>query len=291
MQFDLWVPTATPLVTAETWFTLGNEAEQRGYDRIWVGEHVVLFDDYDSSYPYADDGKIPVPPGTGLLDPLIALASLAGCTKRIRLGTAMLLLPQRNPVYTAKEVASLDWLSGGRVDLGIGVGWLAEEMEAAGTPFADRGARCDEYLDLMEQLWTQERVSHKGKYWELDDVRMDPKPLQEPFPPIHIGGESDAAIRRAARRGQGWHSFDRDPEGLAEGLRKLDLELERAGRSREGFTVTVCPYSKALNEETVLAYQEAGADSISALFLALDPSSIAPMLDELEPLRQLASSL
>ena len=122
MRIDLWVPTASPFTTAEVLATVGAEAEQRGVGTVWVGEHVVLFEEYASSYPYADDGRIPAPSGSGLLEPLNSLSFLAAHTTATRLGTAMVLLPQRNPVYTAKEASTLDWLSNGRVDFGVGVG-------------------------------------------------------------------------------------------------------------------------------------------------------------------------
>ena len=139
MRIDLWVPTANPFATPEVLSLIGAEADKRGVGTLWVGEHVVLFDEYGSAYPYADNGKIPVPPNSGLLEPLSTLSFLAAATERVRLGTAMVLLPQRNPVYTAKEVATLDWLSNGRVDFGVGVGWLAEEFGALNVPWPHRG--------------------------------------------------------------------------------------------------------------------------------------------------------
>ena len=138
MKFDLWMPTANPMTTPELLDKVAAESEDRDISTLWVGEHVVLFENYASSYPYAADGRIPAPSGSGLLEPIVTLTYLAARTTTVRLGTAMLLLPQRNPVYTAKEVSTLDWLSGGRVDLGVGVGWLKEEFDAlqsaVGTP-------------------------------------------------------------------------------------------------------------------------------------------------------------
>jgi probable F420-dependent oxidoreductase len=263
-------------------------AEERSFGCLWVGEHVVLFDEYESAYPYAEDGKIPVPPGTGLLEPLTALTWVAAQTTTLRLGTAMLLLPQRNPVYTAKELATLDFLSGGRVDVGIGVGWLAEEMEACDVPFAGRGARCDAYVDVLKTLWCDEISSHHSDFYDLKPCRMDPKPVQHSMP-LHIGGESDAALRRVARLGDGWHSFDRSPAELASGLIELDRHLEAAGRTRDEVTITVCPYTKPLDASTVTAYAEAGADAVAALFLALEPSAVEAAFDDLEACREAAA--
>ena len=288
MRLDLWMPTATPMVDAAVLDEVARCAEERGYGCLWVGEHVVLFDEYESSYPYAEDGKIPVPPGTGLLEPITALTWVAAQTTTLRLGTAMLLLPQRNPVYTAKELATLDFLSGGRVDVGIGVGWLAEEMEACDVPFPARGARCDAYVEVLNTLWYDEISEHHSDFYELKPCRMDPKPVQ-PTMPLHIGGESDAALRRVARLGTGWHSFDRSPDELASGLVDLDRHLEAAGRTRNEIAITVCPYTKPLDPSTVAAYGDAGADAVAALFLALEPSAVEPAFDDLEPCREAAS--
>ena len=231
MKFDLWLPTASPMTTPELLDAVAEGAEARGIGTIWVGEHVVLFEDYASSYPYAEDGRIPAPPGSGLLEPLVTLTYLAARTTSVRLGTAMLLLPQRNPVYVAKEVASLDWLSGGRVDLGIGVGWLKEEFDALNVPWAQRGRRTDEYLGVLRTLWMDNPSAFHGETFDLPTCEMFPKPVQQPHPPIHIGGETPAALRRAAWLGQGWHTFNRTPAELAAGLTELDAHLEEAGRT------------------------------------------------------------
>ena len=289
VEFDLWVPTASPMTTFDLLETLGRESEARGISTLWVGEHVVLFAQYASTYPYSGDGKIPAPPGSGLLDPMVTLAYLAACTKTVRLGTAMLLLPQRNPVYVAKEVSSLDWLSGGRVDLGIGVGWLKEEFEALGVPWERRGARTDEYIEVLRTLWCDDTSSYAGEIFRLPECEMFPKPIQQPHPPLHIGGETDAALRRAARTAQGWHTFNRSPEELAAGLDKLDEFLAEAGRSRSDLRITVCPYFNQLTPDLVEQYAEAGADAVAALFFCFSAADVAGTLDALEPCREAAA--
>jgi len=288
---DLWLPTVNPLTTAEVLTALGPEADQRGIHGIWVGEHVVLFDEYDSSYPYADDGRMPAAPGSGLLDPFVVLSFLAACTSRVRLGTAMALLPQRNPVYTAKEVASIDYLSNGRVDLGVGVGWLREEFEALNVPWPRRGARADEYLEILRALWCEEVSSYDGEFHQLPQCRMDPKPVQTPHPPIHIGGESDAALRRVARAAQGWMTFNRRPGDLAEPLKRLDELLAEHGRARSDIEVTACPYFKEFAPDDVEAFAEAGAARIAVLFIAADPDGVRSGLDALEPVLERARAL
>jgi probable F420-dependent oxidoreductase len=283
MRIDLWVPTASPMTTPELLAVIGTEAEQRGIGTIWVGEHVVLFDEYASSYPYAQDGRIPVPTGTGLLEPLNTLSFLAAHTTTVRLGTAILLLPQRNPVYTAKEVSTLDWLSNGRVDLGVGVGWLEEEFDAVNVPWPGRGRRTDEYLEVLNTLWCDETSSHQGEFYSLAPCAMYPKPVQTPHPPVHIGGESKAALARVARAGQGWHTFNRSPEDLAEPLAVLGGLLEESGRNRDDVRVTVCPYFLPLDADIAGRYADAGVDAVAALLLPFSADDIRKALDDLQP--------
>jgi probable F420-dependent oxidoreductase len=288
MLFDIWLPTANPFTTPELLAAIAAEAEARGIATIWVGEHVVTFEQYTSSYPYSDDGRLPVPPEVGLLEPFTTLSYLAALTARVRLGTAMCLLPQRNPVYTAKEVATLDWLSNGRVDLGVGVGWLREEFEALDVPWEHRGARADEYIEVMTSLWCENPSSFSGEFYTLAPCSQYPKPVQDPHPPLHIGGESEAALRRTARRGRGWHSFNRRPADLAAPLTRLDELLAAEGRTRSEVTVTVCPYFQELSPATVEQYATAGADAVAALLFVTDPSDVSGAFDALGPSQERA---
>jgi len=259
----------------------GEAVEERGFESIWVAEHVVLFDDYESQYPYAPDGRFPGGGDSGLLEPFTALTYLAAVTKQVRLGSGICLVPQRNPVYTAKQVVDLDVLSGGRVDFGIGVGWLREEFEALGMPFAQRGARCREHVDVMKTLWTDEVSEYHGELYDLRPCRMYPKPVQQPHPPIHVGGETDAALRRVADFGQGWYSFNRPPEDLDEPLARLDGLLAERGRSRADIQLSVCPYLQPLVPGMVDGYRERGVDRVIGLCLAFDRDSLLASLDSL----------
>lgn len=282
MDVGLFAPLGNGNASAEILRTLGREAEERGFESVWVAEHVVLFDDYDSQYPYAPDGRFPGGGDTGLLEPLTALTYLAAVTDRIRLGTGICLVPQRNPVYTAKQVVDLDNLSGGRVDFGIGVGWLREEFEAVAAPFEHRGARTDEYLQVMRSLWTDEVSSFEGTHYTLPACRMYPKPVQQPHPPIHVGGESNAALRRAARHGNGWYSFNRLPDALDEPLARLDALLAEEGRSRStDFELTVSPYFNAIDAGAIEGYRERGVDRLVVLCLAFDVDGLRAQLDDL----------
>jgi probable F420-dependent oxidoreductase len=283
MDIGLFVPLGNG-VTGSFVRAVGREAELRPFESIWVAEHVVFFDEYASQYPYADTGRFPGGGDTGLLEPLTALAYLAAVTDRLRLGTGICLVPQRNPVYTAKQVVDVDVLSGGRVDFGVGIGWLKEEFDVLGVPFAKRGARMDEYLTVMKELWTQEVAEHHGPFYDLPPCRLYPKPAQVPHPPIHVGGESPAALRRVAAHGDGWYTFNRLPGDLDEPLAQLDEALAAQGRSRADIELTVCPYFNAVTKEMVAAYEAKGVDRLVLLFLAFDEPSVAPTLDALAEL-------
>lgn len=281
MDVGVFVPLGNGNATSEVLRAVGRGVEERGFESIWVPEHVVLFEEYASSYPYSPDGKFPGGADTGMLEPLTALTYLAAVTDRVRLGTAICLVPQRNPVYTAKQVTDLDNLSGGRAEFGIGVGWLREEFEALNVPFEKRGLRTDEHLAVMKSLWTEETSEFHGELYDLPACSMYPKPVQTPHPPIHVGGESDAAMRRVARLGQGWFSFNRLPGDLAEPLGRLDTILGEHDRSRADVVITVCPYFNPVTPEMISQYAEAGVDRLVVLCLAFDVDTLNAQLDDL----------
>ena len=215
---------------------LAQAAEAAGFDSIWTVEHVVVPHGYQSRYPYSDTGRM----GAGLEDfpipdPLIWLTYIASATRTLKLGTAILILPQRNPVITAKAVASLDHLAGGgRVLLGIGVGWLAEEFATLGVPFEDRGARTDEYVAAMRALWSQERASFSGRFVSFRDVYCRPLPPNRRIP-IIVGGDTKAAARRAGRIGDGYFPARGAPAELYDEMRRAAVE---AGRNPDAIEIT-----------------------------------------------------
>jgi len=243
--------------------------EDAGFHSVWVPEHVLFFPEYASKYPYADDGRVPGNP-QGVLDPFTALTFVAAHTSRLRLGTGICLVPQRQPVYTAKMVADLDYLSGGRLDFGVGIGWLAEEFVALGMDFRVRARRCAEYIEAMKALWRDGVTSFSGETLEIQSCYFNPKPVQKPHPPIFFGGESDAALRRVATQGDGWYGFDLDPAGVREHLAKLDRKLENAGRSRKDIQVFVAPNRHRVAPETAAAYRDAGVDQLITTLFARD---------------------
>jgi probable F420-dependent oxidoreductase len=282
MDVGLFVPIGSGNATPELVRAVGREAEERGFESIWVAEHVVLFDEYDSAYPYDPSGRFPAGGDAGMVEPFTALTYLAAMTEQIRLGTGICLVPQRNPVYTAKAVTDLDALSAGRVDFGVGVGWLREEFEALGMPFDRRGQRADEYLAAMHSLWCDEVSEFHGELYDLRPCRMYPKPVQQPHPPIHVGGESDAALRRVARLGQGWFTFGRLPEDLPPALERLDAALAAEGRTRADITLSVSPYMHPVTPESVGRYAELGVDRLVVLCLAFNLDMLRTQLDLLE---------
>ncbi len=281
MKIGVFPPFANPLCTPEHVAAVGRAADERGFSSLWVAEHVVLFEEYSSRYPYLESGRFPAAPDRGLTEPFATIGFLAAVTTNIRLGTGVLLVPQRNPVYTAKSVTTLDWLSNGRMDLGIGVGWLAEEFAALGVPFDRRGERCDEYLAVMRSLWTDEVSSFKGEFYELPQARQFPKPVQLPHPPIHVGGESNAALRRAARLAEGWYGYNLDPSGAAERVAKLRTLIAEAGRAPSDVLVSVSPYMHEVTEREVEAYAEAGVDQLVLYAPIRSTDDAEPVLDRL----------
>jgi probable F420-dependent oxidoreductase len=262
MKLGIFPPLNAPLATADYMVTVAKAAEDSGFHSIWTPEHVVLFDEYDSQYPYSADGRIGVPGTAGVMEPFLVLTFLAAATKTIRLGTGIVLVPQRNPVYTAKAAATLDFLSGGRFDFGIGIGWLKEEFEALQVPWPDRAGRTRDYVAAMKSLWTEEVSQFSGKHYSFPPTRQYPKPIQQPHPPLYFGGESDAALRRAATIGNGWLGFGHDPASAAERLQVLDRELTAAGRSRKDVRVIVCPFRNRVDEAALEQFGALGVDEI-----------------------------
>ncbi len=281
MKLGLFAPLANPIATPEFVETLGRETDAAGFDSLWVAEHVVLFDEYASSYPYSEDGRIPVGADSGFLDPFPAITYLAAVTDRIRLGTGICLVPQRNPVYTAKEVATADWLSGGRVDFGVGVGWLAEEFAAVDTPFDRRGARCRSYLGVCRTLWCDEISQYEDEFYTLAPCRQFPKPVQDPHPPIFFGGESEAALRRVADIGQGWYGFNLLPAEFRERAGRLEDLLGKRDRTLADVELYVSPYLKGCDESTIEGYREAGVDQVILPLFVRDADDLKRQVDTL----------
>ena len=283
MKIGTFATFMSPLSTAEMIGDFARRAENIGLDSIWMGEHVVLFDETEFPYPGSRDGKIPVPEGGGMLDTVATFGYLAACTQTLRFGTGITLIPQRNPVYTAKEFATLDWLTGGRIDLGIGVGWCKEEVIACGYTFEDRGKRCDEILEMMQLLWTEPVAEYHGEFHDLPPCRMDPKPVQKPHIPIIVGGHSRAGFRRAAKYGSGWYGFQLDVPGTADVCQALDAALAEQGRSRDGFELVITPTFN-VTADMIRGYADLGVDRLIIHLGSQKADRIDQRLHEIERL-------
>jgi probable F420-dependent oxidoreductase len=243
VRFGFYLPTRGPTATREGVLALAREGERLGLHSAMIADHVVFPVESASNYPYTLDGRHPG--GGDALETFSVLGVVAGATERLRLVTSVLVLPYRNPVLTAKMVASLDVMSGGRVTLGVGTGWLKEEFEALGSPdFNKRGAVTDEWIAVFKQLWSQSPASFTGEYYSYSDIRAEPHPLQKPHPPIWIGGHSRAALRRTARYGDGWHPVGAvaaaplPPQEMREHLGMLKRLTEAEGRDFSALTVS-----------------------------------------------------
>jgi len=244
MEFGLHLPASSANVKAEDLVRFAQQAEALGFYCLTVADHVIVPQDISVPYPYTVDGKYP---GTGYhLETLVTIGYLAGATRRIRFVTSVMILPYRNPIITAKMLASLDVLSNGRVIVGAGVGWMKEEFETLRTePFPERGRVTDEYIAALRELWTSEQPSFSGKYCNFSNIIFLPKPVQKPAIPIWIGGHSKQAIRRAARLGDGWHpiggvpTIPLEPQDVAADRALLREYAEKAGRDPQKIPIAL----------------------------------------------------
>jgi probable F420-dependent oxidoreductase len=250
------------------------QAETLGFDSIWLADHVVIPRHVASSYPYAAGGGSPFDPNLPFYEPISVLNFLAGCTQRVRLGMHVLIIPYRHPVLTAKMLATLDVLSGGRLILGAGVGWMAEEFAALGAPpYEERGAVTDEYLRLFKVLWTEDEPQFHGKFVQVSDVGFLPKPVQKPHPPIWIGGHTGPALRRTAELGDAWAPIGLRPPPLLEPaemeakIRQLRSLIRQAGRPEEAVTISfTAPISFAQTASRPRPLLTGSAEEIAADF-------------------------
>jgi probable F420-dependent oxidoreductase len=236
-------------------------AEAAGFCTLWAGEHVVMVDQTSSTYPYAADGRIAVPSTADWLDPMICLSFAAAATSSITIATGVLLLPEHNPVVVAKTSASLDVLSGGRLLLGAGVGWSAEEFQALGVPFARRAARTKEYVAAMRTVWREDVASFDGEFVHFDAIRVNPKPVRERQIPVVLGGNSHTALRRVARWGDGWYGFNLDgPADVADRLGHLRQCCREADRDAADLYLAVALRNPHPDDMSALA--DLGVDEL-----------------------------
>ena len=235
---------------------LARRAEAVGIESVWTGEHVMIPLEYRSAYPYNDTGKMGVPPETVLVDPLITLAAIAAATEKVRLGTGVNILPQANPLLLAKQAASLDFMSNGRLMLGLGIGWLKEEFDAMNVPFERRGARFDDYIQAMRKVWSGEVVEHRSEFLDWSNFKSYPLPVQSPLPVV-IGGDKGKAFERIARYGNGWYTPRPTLEQVTEGRARIAEACRAVSRDPAEIEITAM-WHMATGLDTVRRYQDAG---------------------------------
>ena len=273
MRYGIVFANTGPLGTAEGAVALAEACDAHGVESVWTVEHVLVPGGYESEYPYSSTGKMPGSEDSPIPDPLIWLTWVAANSSKVRLGTGVLILPQRNPAVLAKEVATLDALSKGRVELGIGVGWLEEEFDALGVPFDRRGQRTDEYIAALREMWTTEETSFAGEFVNWERVMSFPKP-HDGSPPIVVGGHSHAAARRAGRLGDGF--FPGRQEILGELIETMRTMAELAGRDPDAIEITT---GAAMSPEKRQALVELGVSRMVFPPPAFTPDEIGPAIE------------
>ncbi len=238
MKYGFALSGRGPLAEPDALAAIARRGDELGFEWILTGDHIVVPNSIDSTYPYTEGGDFPGSASGVAMEQLTVLSFLAGQTQRIKLVTSVLIVPHRNPLVAAKALSTLDVLSKGRLVVGVGAGWMREEFVALELPpFEERGAVTDEYIRAYKELWTSDNPTFEGKYCRFSDITFLPKPVQQPHPPIWVGGESRAAIRRAGQQGDAWYPISsnpqfplEEPEQLAVGMRRLATQAERAGR-------------------------------------------------------------
>jgi probable F420-dependent oxidoreductase len=282
MKFGVLPPYRTGVTADPAWMSrFARAAEAVGLESIYVVEHVVVPADYDARYPYSKTGRMPLPVDCPIPDPLELLAFLAGVTERLVLGTGVLVLPEHNPVILAKRLATIDVLSGGRMRLGIGVGWMKEEAEAVGIDPSTRGARTDEMIDAMRVLWRDDEPTFHGQFCSFDRAVSRPRPVQPGGVPIHVGGHSPAAARRAGTRGDGYHPLGLDGDVLVERLAQMRTAARAADRDPDAIELTLGGLLVDTDEAAVERARGAGADR---LVLSTVTGDLAELEDQMQAL-------
>jgi len=236
-------------------------AERLGFSTVWAPEHIVFLNRFSSRYPYSRGQNLPISLDIPLLNPFLALSYAAASTKRIRLATGICIAPEYHPLLLGKLAASLDYLSGGRFALGIGVGWLEEEFKALGIPWERRSKRTREYVEAMRRLWGHDPSEYKGEFVQFEGARSYPKPINGARLPILVGGQTEAALKRAAAYGDGWCGFNLTAEETAEKINRLRVLLKANNRKTDGFEFSMSPLASSTPTD-LKSYRDAGVDEL-----------------------------
>lgn len=250
---------ALGLLAPKYWNDVAVTADQLGFHSLWMPDHLVFPTDMSGS-PFPGNDHPPVPPNTKLFDSFGYLCFLAAKTQQIKLGTNVYLLGLRHPFVAARAIQTLDYLSNGRAAVGIGAGWLRQEWEVAGLDPKTRGKRLDEALTVCKKLWTEEKVAHRGEFYQFDEVMFEPKPIQKPHPPIYIGGESEAALQRVVRHGQGWFGVQHTPESVQEVIAQLKILCHK--ENKDFHSLRILTQAQCHSTEELIRWQNSGVTEI-----------------------------
>ena len=286
MDLGVFLPISGRAAGPDTLKEAACQAEALGFDSVWTADRIVIPWEIKTSYPYSEGERFIVPPDRPFLEPLTCLAFLSGCTQKILLGMSVLVLPYRHPLYWAKVATTIDQLSKGRLILGVGVGWMTEEFEALGASFQERGKVSDEQLEVLKQLWEEERSSFEGLYYRFDNIAFYPKPYQKPHLPIWVGGEGERAQRGAAAHGDAWFPYfvKITPKELRRRFDNIRQWATESGRDADQIRFACCPpievSAKPVSQEedrlrgmpqqlgeALARYQKIGVDHIALQFM------------------------
>jgi probable F420-dependent oxidoreductase len=282
MKYAVIAPTAAGQTADPEWMTAFTQhVEACGFESLVLVEHTVMVSRYTSEYPYDPSGRVDLETDCDIPDPLDTLAFLAARTERLRLATGVLVLPNHHPVVLAKRLATIDRLSGGRLRICVGMGWMQEEIEACGAPFAARGRRADEQLQVLRTLWDSDAdgVTHQGEFFEFHNAVSYPKPVQPGGVPLHVGGHSKAAARRAGRYGNGLQPLGVAGEQLKELVSVMRHSAEEAGRDPEALELSLGHLVTRIDADRAASLKRLGADRI--VLAATDTPDLQQSMDEL----------
>ena len=282
MKFGVRLPGAGPLATPEAITAFARRAEEVGFESLWMPNHIALPIRVETRYPYREDGKFFWPPEAPYLDTILVLAWASAATRHVQVGPSALVTAWHHPVNLAKALATLDLLNGGRTVLVVAVGWMREQFEILGAPFAERGARCTEYVSLLKHLWTADTIDFHGRFFDYSGFKFYPKPVRKPALPIWIGGKSDGTLRRVAQVGDGWHPLYLTPAEMTEKLEVLKGYLAAEGRGLEDVELSARPVTQApFNLETVKRFDDLGVKTL-IWDPAFEHDTLEPVLADLE---------
>ena len=289
MQHALILPNVGPLARIDHLTQFAQHAESAGWYALLLSDHIAIPAAMQSRYPYRTDGRFPLAPADPILEPIVTLSYLAAATSRIRLGVSVLVLPYRHPVLNAKMLATLDAISNGRLILGAGIGWLAEEFAILDANYTARGAVTDEHIRILRALWTNDNPDLAGAHYQISGFQIAPRPAQRPHPPIWTGGVSPPALRRAAQLGDGWHGVRQTPDDIRQVVAQITHLRTSAGLSmdnyqfslRAGLDITTAPLDGAARTPLRGAPQQIAADldayaNAGLNIIALEPRAATP---------------